>query len=129
MRQDDPTESDPGARVPDEVLIQAFARLDKLALGLAMGLISSLAIFFATIFLLIKGGNQIGPNLALLGQFFIGYTVTWKGSMIGAGYGFVFGFMLGWLIALLRNTFVAIYIYAVKLKANLNSINDVIGDL
>jgi hypothetical protein len=113
----------------DELLIQAFAKLDKVALGLAVGLIAGLALFFATVFLLLKGGNVIGPNLALLSQYFGGYTVTWKGSVIGLAYGFVFGFVLGWCTAFLRNLFVAIYIYTVKLKANLMSINEFIGHL
>jgi hypothetical protein len=115
--------------IPDELLIQAFAKLDKVALGLAAGIIGGLGLFLATVFLVIKGGNPVGPNLALLGQYFIGYTVTWKGSLIGLAYGSVCGFILGWSIAFLRNLFVAMYIYTVKLKSNLLTINDFLGHL
>src|SRR5882762_9747317 len=115
--------------IPDELLIQAFAKLDKVALGLAAGIMGGLGLFLATVFLLIKGGNPVGPNLALLGQYFIGYTVTWKGSLIGLAYGSVCGFILGWSTAFLRNLFVAIYIYTVKLKSNLLTINDFLGHL
>ena len=115
--------------VPDEVLIQAFAKLDKVALGLAAGIIMGLGLFLATIILLIKGGNPVGPNLALLGQYFIGYTVTWKGSLVGLAYGGVSGFILGWSTAFLRNFFVAMYVHTVKLKSNLLSMNDFLGHL
>lgn len=115
--------------VPDELLIQAFAKLDKVALGLAAGIIGGLGLFSATVFLLIKGGNPVGPNLALLGQYFIGYTVTWKGSLIGLACGSVCGFILGWSTAFLRNLFVAMYVYTVKLKSNLLTINDFLGHL
>lgn len=120
---------DDNLNIPDELLIQAFAKLDKVALGLAAGIIGGLGLFLATVFLLIKGGNPVGPNLALLGQYFIGYTVTWKGSLIGLAYGSVCGFILGWSTAFLRNLFVAIYIYTVKLKSNLLTINDFLGHL
>lgn len=110
----------------DKIIIRAFARMDKTALGLAMGLLGAAGVLIATAILLIKGGDRVGPNLALLGQYFIGYTVSWKGSVVGAFYGFIFGFALGWAVAFLRNLFVAIYIYSVKLKSNLMSINDFI---
>jgi hypothetical protein len=115
--------------IPDELLIQAFAKLDKVALGLAAGIIGGLGLFLATVFLLIKGGDPVGPNLALLGEYFIGYTVTWKGSLIGLAYGSGGGFILGWSTAFLRNFFVAVYIYTVKLKSNLLSVNDFLGHL
>jgi hypothetical protein len=115
--------------IPDDLLIQAFAKLDKVALGIAIGVPAGLAIFFATVFLLFKGGSVIGPNLSLLGQYFIGYTVTWKGSVIGLIYGLGFGFILGWCVAFIRNLIVAIYVYTVKLKANLMSMNDFIDHL
>ena len=46
---------------------------------------------------------MVGPHLALLGQFFIGYRVTFAGSLIGFGYGFVLGFAIGWITAWLYN--------------------------
>jgi hypothetical protein len=105
----------------DKVIIEAFSRLDRTALGFAVGALCGLAVFTATIFLLIKGGDVVGPNLALLGQFFIGYTVTLKGSFIGLIYGFLVGFILGWLIALLRNSLVSAYLIMLRTKATLSS--------
>jgi hypothetical protein len=112
--------------VPDQLVIQAFAKVDKVALGIASGLIGAMGVLLATVILLIKGGDPLGPNLALLGQYFIGYTVSWKGSVVGALYGFLFGFALGWSTAFLRNLFVSLYVYTVKLKASLLSLNDFI---
>ncbi len=105
----------------DRVIIEAFARLDKGALGLAVGTVCSLAVFLATVFLLVKGGDVVGPNLALLGQFFIGYTVTVKGAFVGLVYGFVAGFVLGWLIGFFRNSLLAAYLLTLRTRANLTS--------
>ena len=105
----------------DRVIIEAFARLDSTALGFAVGTLASLAVFTATLVLILKGGQVVGPNLALLGQFFIGYTVTVKGAFIGLAYGFVAGFILGWLIAFLRNCLVFGYLKMLKIRATLAS--------
>jgi hypothetical protein len=105
----------------DRVIIEAFARLDRTALGLAVGTLSGLGVFLVTFILVIKGGDVVGPNLALLGQFFFGYTVTVTGAFIGLVYGFVVGFVIGWLIALLRNALVSGYLIVLKTRANLTS--------
>ena len=116
-RTTDFTKTSPAERA----IIEAFARLDQMALGLAVGMLCGLGVFLATIILVIKGGEVVGPNLALLGQFFYGYTVTMTGAFIGLVYGFVLGFVVGWLIALLRNSLVSAYLIALKTKANLTS--------
>jgi hypothetical protein len=84
------------------VLIQLL-RLNGLILGLILGVLFGFGIFFTTIFLLLKGGDVVGPHLALLGQFFIGYQVTWAGSFIGLLYGFGSGFVAGYILAGLYN--------------------------
>ncbi len=108
----------------DKLIIQAFAKLDELALGVAVGTTAGLGIFFATVFLVLKDGSPVGPNLLLLSQFFFGYTVTFKGSLIGFAYGFIFGFVLGWFAAFLRNCLLNIYLRIVKFKANMLSYRD-----
>ena len=110
--------------IPDQVIIQSFARLDRTALGIALGSIFGLVIFCATVVLLLKGGNTVGPNLSLLGQYFIGYTVTWGGSFVGLVYGFALGFILGWLAGFLRNLVLDIYLRIIKLRAHLSSAQD-----
>jgi hypothetical protein len=108
-------------RKPDEILIQTFARVDAIALGAACGIVCALAIFAATAILLIKGGVVIGPNLSLLSQYFIGYSVTWAGSVIGAGYGLLTGFATGWTLAVVRNLSIATYSHATRLWASLSA--------
>lgn len=105
----------------DKAIIEAFAKLDRTALGLAVGTLCGLTVLTATVFLLLKGGDVVGPNLALLGQFFIGYTVTVRGAFIGLIYAFVGGFILGWLIGFLRNSLLYAYLLTVKTRTNLAS--------
>jgi hypothetical protein len=108
----------------EEVLLQVFARLDAVALGLALGVVSGALIFGMTAILLLKGGDPVGPNLRLLGQFLPGYSVTWQGSLIGPAEGFVAGFVTGWAIAFLRNSILATYIYACAFWTRLNRFLD-----
>ncbi len=80
----------------DALILESFAKLDKVALGISFGSTLGLFIFVATLFLLFKGGSPLGPNLSLLAQYFIGYSVSLGGSFIGLGFGFLAGFVLGW---------------------------------
>ncbi|MER3446067.1 MAG: FAD-dependent oxidoreductase [Candidatus Dadabacteria bacterium] len=109
---------------PDEAIIQAFARMDKLAFAIAVGSVCGLAIFISTLWLIIRNSEVLGPNLQLLGQYFIGYTVTVKGAFIGVGYSFLWGFIWGWLFAYLRNLSVGIFIYRARKKAESLSLRD-----
>jgi len=113
-----------GRVVPEKMLARTFARVDKLAFATATGSVSGLILFLATVWLVIKGGDVVGPNLRLLSQYFSGYTVTVKGAFIAFSYSFAWGFLFGWLLAYLRNLFLAFYIYAVKRKAELLSFKD-----
>jgi hypothetical protein len=114
------------SRVLDEVIIRGFARLDAVALGAALGMTAGLAVAAVTLFLLVKGGDVVGPNLELLGQYFIGYSVTLPGTFIGAAYGVVCGFIVGWAGAALRNFLIDVYIYIAKLRARLSALQDYI---
>jgi hypothetical protein len=98
----------------DQLLVQAFAQLDRTALGVALGATCGLAIFFATNFLILKGGENVGQNLQLLSQYFFGYSVTLTGSIIGFAYGLIVGFVLGWSIAFTRNLFMSAYLHIIR---------------
>lgn len=87
----------------ERLVLVELMRLNGVILGLVLGLVVGFGIFIATIILLIKGGEQVGPHLALLGQYFIGYQVTFGGSLIGFLYGLLFGFIVGYVIASLYN--------------------------
>lgn len=110
----------------NELVLKAFARLDVIAFGSAVGVISGLGVFVATVALLLRGGDLVGPRLALLGQYFTGYTVTPVGSLVGLLYGFLLGFVLGCLGALLRNICLAVYLHAVRLRSGLSAAHDVL---
>ena len=86
----------------DAVLVQLLY-LNAKAHGLVVGLVAGLAIFIATNWLVLRGGEVVGPHLALLGQFFIGSRVTFVGSLIGFVYGFGIGYVIGYLGARLYN--------------------------
>ncbi len=112
----------------DELIVQSLAKLDGRALGIAIGLLTGFGIFAATNFLVLKGGEVIGTNLGLLSQFFIGYDVDFRGSLIGLVYGMIVGFVIGWLIAAIRNFVFTIYIHMFKLRGSISAVNDYIDN-
>lgn len=77
--------------------------LNAVVQGVSTGLFFGVGLFIVTIWLVLKGGETVGPHLALLGQYFIGYSVTWGGSFIGLVYGFVLGYCLGYTYARIYN--------------------------
>ena len=86
----------------EEKLFSAVLKLNIKILGLVLGLLLGLVIFIATNWLVIKGGHigpsgeyVVGPHLQLLSQFFIGYKVSFLGSIIGFFYGFALGTLCG----------------------------------
>ena len=87
----------------EEIIEIAFAKLDPVAMGVAVGTVSGLLIFIATVMLVIKGGPVVGPNLSLLGNFLFGFDVTWGGSLVGLLEGGIGGFALGYSGASFRN--------------------------
>ena len=90
----------------DALLARAVLRLNGNVLGLTLGLIAAAIIFVATNWLILKGGDPVGPHLSLLGQYFIGYTVTFVGSLVGAGYGLVLGYIAGRIVGAVYNAIV-----------------------
>lgn len=78
-------------------------RLNARAWGIAVGLISGIGLFAATIVLLIKGGPDVGAHLALLGALLPGYRVSVGGAFIGFGYLFVIGYAIGRVIGSVYN--------------------------
>ena len=79
-----------------EQLVEArLVRVSAMMVGLATGVVAGVSLFVATLWLVVKGGPNPGPHLALLGQYFLGYRVTFLGCFIGFAYAFVCGFLLG----------------------------------
>jgi len=91
----------------DDKLFTGVLLLNAKVVGLVLGILFALGIFVATNWLVIKGGERIGPHLQLLSQYFIGYRVTFIGSLIGAAYGFTVGTLSGALIGWIYNKIAA----------------------
>ncbi len=113
----------------EKLLIRSFARIDKFAFASSCGTLAGLLIFSATIWLIVRGGENVGLHLQLISNYFIGYTVTVKGAFIAFAYAFFSGFIFGWTFAYMRNLFLALYLYHVKKKNELLSLKDMIDYL
>ena len=88
----------------DDIALQnAMLQLNGRAWGIAIGLLFGGGLFIATNVLVIKGGPQVGPHLALLGVYLPGYSVTFIGSIVGFIYLFVIGYGIGRLLGMVYN--------------------------
>ena len=94
----------------EEKMFTGILKLNTRIFGLILGILMGSLIFIATNWLLIKGGHitpsgeyVVGPHLQLLSQFFIGYKVSFFGSIIGFFYGFALGTLCGALIGWIYN--------------------------
>jgi hypothetical protein len=87
----------------EEIVLTRLVRFNAALQGIVTGLVAGLGIFIATNWMLLQGGAVVGPHLALLGQFFIGYEVSFVGSLIGLAYGFAAGFLVGYSVSHMYN--------------------------
>jgi hypothetical protein len=92
----------------EEIVLTRLVRLNATVHGIVTGLIVGSGVFIATNWLILKGGDTVGPHLSLLSQFFLGYRVTFVGSLIGFCYGFLSGFAVGSVVAILYNWIVTV---------------------
>lgn len=82
-------------RTLEQVLVDAFALYDPVAMGAAVGIVAGAGLFLATAVALLHQPGDPGRVLSLLGQYLIGYRVSWLGAglgLLGAGTG---GFLFG----------------------------------
>lgn len=87
----------------ERLLKLAVLRLNGNVIGLVCGIVAALGVFIATNWLVLKSGEVVGPHLSLLGQFFIGYSVTFTGSLIGSAYALVTGYLCGLVVSWIYN--------------------------
>lgn len=87
---------------------QAIARIKTNALAIVCAMIGGVGLFVITAWLLIKDGPDAGQHLQLLSNYFIGYSVTWWGSVVGLFYGALCGGVIGWAVGMIYNTVVGI---------------------
>ena len=53
-----------------------------------------------------RGGEVVGPNMRLLSEYFIGYSVTTPGAFVGGAYAFLVAFVGAYSFAKLRDVLV-----------------------
>ena len=87
----------------EAALLVEVMQLNAVVSGLVTGLLAGLGLLVATLYLVVKGGEVVGPHLSLLGQYFPGYSVTVMGSLVGFVYAFIVGFAIAYLVATLYN--------------------------
>lgn len=88
----------------EEILIRAaVARLRAGILALVCGLLAGTGLFVATVWLVLRGGETVGPHLGLLRYYMPGYSVTWPGALLGFFYGVLFGAVVGGLTGWIYN--------------------------
>ena len=109
-------------------LLRAFAPLHKTALGMACGVVLGGMICALTLASVIQG-RYPSPNLGLLGQFFWGYSISWRGVFSGLLWGWGLGFLLGWGFALVRNAVVWIWLMVIRSRAEMEEYSDFLDHL
>jgi hypothetical protein len=68
-------------------------------LGGAVGTVAAAGLFLATAVLLLRGGEDPGPNLGLLANYLLGFEVSWRGAVVGAAEAGAGGYLFGDLLA------------------------------
>lgn len=97
----------PHPRQSDEIS-HTLARIKTNALALVCAVIGGVGLFAMTAWLVIKDGPQAGQHLQLLSNYFVGYSVTWPGALVGLVYGAVTGWAVGWAIGTIYNKVVSL---------------------
>ncbi|MGH9768013.1 MAG: hypothetical protein ACREAB_11310 [Blastocatellia bacterium] len=93
----------PSEKNETEELSRTVVRIHAGVLAVVCALIGGIGLFGMTVWLLIRGGESVGMHLQLLGHYFIGYKVTWIGSLIGFFYGALVGGVIGWVVGKIYN--------------------------
>ena len=91
-----------------ELISKAIARLRAGVLAIVCGLMTGAMLLLATVWLILRGGDEVGPHLGLLSNYLPGYSVTWIGAALGFLYGLILGGAAGWLMAWIYNRIVSL---------------------
>ncbi len=84
----------------------ALVKINVAAMAIVWAIFGGLVVFGMTAWLLIQDGPNPGQHLQLLSNYFIGYSVTWRGSLVGLFYGAVCGGVTGWAVGTIYNKIV-----------------------
>jgi hypothetical protein len=116
-------------QVVEKVLAKVFEKVDPVAAGVSSGLLCGSLLFLATLFLVLKGGPLVGPNLSLLQQYFPGYSVTVVGSLLGLVYGCLMGFLAGGAFARAGNMATLLYMAIIRRRMTLSALRGVLDEI
>lgn len=95
----------------------AFAPVHKAAFGVATGTVLGGVLGAITLLDLLLDQTHHVP-LGLLSQYFVGYSATVTGALLGVVWGFVVGFVAGWFIAFARNAAMAVWVLYFRARAD-----------
>lgn len=99
-----------------------FAPVDKRAFGIAIGSAAAFTVVLVTVLDLVAVNRWEG--LGLLAQYFAGYRISPLGALIGAAWAFGVGFVAGWLLAFVRNLTLALSLFLIRSRAELEEASD-----
>lgn len=111
------------ALAEERELMLAFAPLHKAAMGVAFGAVLALLLALLTA-VAVRLAPAAHLPLELLDEYFYGYTVSWPGVAVAAFWGGLVGFVAGWFLAFARNLVVAIWMFYVRTRAELEATRD-----
>ena len=86
-----------------EMISTTIARLRAGIMAVVCGLLAGSGLMVATLWLVLRGGPNVGQHLVLLRNYLPGYSVTWSGALLGFVYGALVGGAVGWLTAWVYN--------------------------
>jgi hypothetical protein len=98
--------------------LQTLRRVHKTALGFAVGVMAGTGLFLLTAIHVALAVD--GPNLALLNQYFAGYSLSWRGAVVGLGWGSAVGFVAGWLLGFVHNFTMSFWVFIVRTRNDLS---------
>lgn len=104
----------------DVALAHVFAPLDKRALGAAVAVMGAALVVLVTVLSMLFDQQRQIP-LQLLSQFFVGFEVSVRGAGIGAIWACFIGFIWGWFLAFVRNLVMALWLMAIRVRADLTA--------
>jgi hypothetical protein len=118
---------DPHSSRADVALEEIFPRIQKRALGVALGVTCGAFLFLLTTFHVMTRLEAL--PIGLLGQYFYGYTVTWTGAFIGLAWGFAAGFVAGAFLGLVHNVNLDVWAVILRARADLSQKRDILDQI
>jgi hypothetical protein len=92
-------------------------------MGVAVGTAAGLTLALFTLVGVVRHAPLDTP-LALLDEYFAGYSISLIGAAVGFSWAFATGFVAGWFIAFSRNFVLAASIFWIRTRAHLAAHRD-----